>query len=141
VLLWEIGKSKTAADFNDRAIRIFEHLVNQSDRPEWTDRLAAAYLNKASHAGKDQSALDLCEGAIMLFERLVKDEGRSELRGDLAWVHALKAGTLYNLGEPKKAKREFKKALPVLREEVKRTNRADLLKVLKMAEAFSEGLA
>ena len=71
--------------------------------------------------------------AVAIRERLVQREGRMELQGDLAWVVALRAKALLDLGHYPMARSDAQRAVPMLRAEIARTGRADLQRALDEA--------
>ena len=78
----------------DRAIDIYERLVNKEDRRELSSSLAKAYISKACKMwilGDNNAALELQSHAIEIYEHLVNQEGRSEEAYMLAGLYMNKA--------------------------------------------------
>jgi len=86
----------------DRAIEIYERLVNIEDRSELANDLACFYVNKGiavGHLGDKRAAMALYDRAIEIYERLVNIEGRRELADYLATNYRNKANMLLELGD------------------------------------------
>ena len=133
-----LGDIRAAVGLCDRAIEIRQRLVYQEERWEFAIGLAEAYMNKGnalSGLGDNRAAVGLYDRAIEIQERLAHQEGRRELVGDLAWVKALRAGTLLDIGEVGKGTEEGREVAEVLRAEVARTGRAGLEQVLNWLTA------
>jgi tetratricopeptide (TPR) repeat protein len=145
VALDSLGDVQAALPLYNRAVALFEHLVEVEDRSELANELARAYMNKAvalASLGQGQAALPLYNQAVAMLQRLVEQEGRSELAGDLARLRLYRAGTLRTLGHSRAALQPIvRDNVAVLRQEKERTGRADLLQVLHWAEdAFNDFL-
>lgn len=136
----------------NRAIEILEGLVEKKwrrelavekkRRQELASDLAWCYWQKglcyAAMIPIRQGAIISFDQAIRILERLVEREGRKELAGDLAWVQVSRAGALPAAGELARASAEMRQAVAILKEEVRRTGRAELKTALKQAKSLAE---
>jgi tetratricopeptide (TPR) repeat protein len=130
--LSELGDLRGAVSAFDEAIAIRRRLVEKG-RAELVNGIAAALVNKGnalSELGDLRGAVGAYDEAIAIRRRLVEKEGRADLAGDLARLRLLRAVALLKLGERAVAQREARDAMPLLRQEVKRTRRADLQRAL-----------
>jgi tetratricopeptide (TPR) repeat protein len=129
----DLGDAAGAVAVFDRALGLRERLVNQEGRRDLAPGLALTYMNKglALEDLKDRlGASAAYDHAVAIYKNLVEHERRQELRGDLARVQLLKA---YLLADPHDRASEVMRAMSVLKEEVQRTGRADLKRVLNLA--------
>ena len=81
--LSDLGDNGDAVALYDRAIAIYERLVQREGRRELANVLATAYLNKANAVGAlgdNRAAVALYDRAIAIYERLVEAEGRPSWR-------------------------------------------------------------
>ncbi len=140
---WSLRDSPGELSCYDRAIEIYERLIEIEGRGELATDMARAYHRKANalySLGEFKEVLALNDRAIEIYERLVVLEAKTDLRGDLAWVRAQKAAALREVGERREASAEAKWALEVLEEEVGRTGRGDLQQALNWAKGALKSL-
>ncbi len=86
----------------DRAISMYERLLEREEHHEHAVGLAWACMDKASalrSLGDPQAAIEWSDRAIATFERLVEVEGRRELAGDLAKAYMNKANYQSDRGD------------------------------------------
>jgi tetratricopeptide (TPR) repeat protein len=113
----------------DRAIAIYERLVEREGQKELSNLLAAAYMNKAvavSDLGDKQAAVALYDRAIAIRERLVEREGRRELANDLAAAFLNKANAVDDLGDKQAAVALYDRAIAIYERLVEREGRKEL---------------
>jgi serine/threonine protein kinase len=133
VALHDLGNLTGAIAAHDQALSIRERLVNQEGRRDLADDLALTYMNKGCALAVQENsagAVAAFDEAIAIRDRLVRLEGRRDLLGDLAWVRLNRA---YHLADSRERVSEARQAISVLKEEVRRTGRADLKRVLSWA--------
>jgi serine/threonine protein kinase/lipopolysaccharide biosynthesis regulator YciM len=130
---------ETAEDFSgalalyDRAIEIFERLVNVEGRRELANGLATLYINKANAVvgiGDNRAAVGLYDRAIEIRERLVNVDGRREIANDLAALYMNKANALGNLGDERAAAGLYDRAIGIVERLVNVEGRHELAKDL-----------
>ena len=117
----------------DAACRIYERLIN-GGRKDLEVEFAQLCMEKASvHKTANDSSGELAEydRVIEIHDRLVNMEGRHELVGDLASAKTQRGLLMIAMGNSELGKQEVHDAVAVLREEIKRTGRADLKKALE----------
>jgi tetratricopeptide (TPR) repeat protein len=109
-----LGDARSAVAPFDRAIALYERLINDEGRPELARDLAATFTSKAlamRARGDRRAAVALHDQAIALYERFVNDEGRRELAPDLAEAYVEKANTEHALGDARSAVALFDRAI------------------------------
>lgn len=123
----------------DRAIEIWERLVNQEGRRELANDLATAYLNNAnavSALGDHRAAVALYDRAIEIRERLVNQEGRRELANELARAYMNKAAAVRALGDNRAAMKFYDRAIEIQEHLVNQEGRSELVGDLAWARGY-----
>ena len=85
-----LGRLNEAVAEYDKAIAIYEDLVNEQKRDELANDLAAAYMNKGvalDSLGRSNEAIAEYDKAIAIREDLVFEQKRDELANDLAMAY------------------------------------------------------
>ena len=135
--LSKLGDNRSAIGLSGHAIEVMERLFNVEGRHELANALTNLYIIKAialSNLGDNRSAIGLYGRVIEIRERLVNVDCRRELVGDLAWAKIQHGLASIVLGDIGRVKQEFHEAMALLRAEIKRTDRADLKRMLDWAE-------
>ena len=136
-----VDDSPGALALYDRAIEIFERLVNVEGRRELANDLAGLYMTKAvatMNLGDNWAAVALYDRAIEIRERLVNVEGRRELADGLATLYMNKAIAVMNLGDNRAAVGLYDRAIGIRERLVNAENRRELandLAILYMNKA------
>jgi tetratricopeptide (TPR) repeat protein len=81
------GDGESAIGFFDRGIQIRERLVNQENRRELAEDLAASYTNKANvllSLGRMAEVVSADDRAIKIYESLLRENGSKEFSKKLA---------------------------------------------------------
>jgi tetratricopeptide (TPR) repeat protein len=84
---WNLQRSLIALDLHDRALIVYEYLVQVRGRAELANDLANALMNKGNALqgqGRLGEAVECYERAIAIRDDLVHRRGRAELSDDLA---------------------------------------------------------
>lgn len=113
----------------DRAITIYERLIEQEGRQELANHLANAYMDKAlavGDLGDKHAAVALYDRAISIRERLVEREGRRELANDLALACVNKAVVVSALGDGRTAVALYDRAIAIYEGLVEQEGRREL---------------
>ena len=117
VELRDLGDLVGSAELCERAVAIYERLVEVEGRRELAGDLAKACANHflTLRAGGDQMrAAGLLDRSITIYARLVEVEGRRELAGRFAKLKALRDGASAAIppGEREQVKIDKNKGLP-----------------------------
>ncbi len=134
--LKNLGRLNEAVEENDKAIAMFEKLVNEQGRIDLANNLAGAYMNKGValvNLGRLNEAVEEYAKAIAMFEKLVNEQGRIDLANNLAKAYVNKGVDLLKLGRLNEAVEEFDKAIAMLEELVNEQGRIDLANDLAKA--------
>ena len=102
--LTALGKHADAVPLYDRALVIYEHLVEHENRGELAGDLASVLMHKAIALGTLEN-VDSAEPfglAIAIYRHLVDREGRSELAEELAKALGYKAVVMLAVGEQRR---------------------------------------
>ncbi|MCX5813027.1 MAG: serine/threonine-protein kinase [Proteobacteria bacterium] len=100
----------------DKAIQIYERLVNEEGKTEPSNALADVYINKANavmQLGDNRFAAEISDKAIQIYERLVDEEGKTEFSNNLARVYMNKAIAVSALGDNRFAAEISDKAIQI----------------------------
>jgi tetratricopeptide (TPR) repeat protein len=127
--LVNLGKRKEAVDEFEKAIAIYQRLVEKENRNEWADDLAMAYTNHGVtfiSLGYLPEAVKEFDEAATIYRNLIEQESRYELTKDLAKVHLNKGIALRRLGKSEKAVDEYGKAITIYRRLVEEENHDEL---------------
>ncbi len=125
-----------AVESYDRAIAIFERLVEQEGRRDLAGVLAEASMNKANvvgDLGDKRAAVELYDRTIALLKRLVEQEGRRELADTLATAYMNKANALGRLGDNRAAVELYDRAIALWKRLVEQEGRRELAGTLATA--------
>jgi tetratricopeptide (TPR) repeat protein len=98
----DVQTSAAAMELYDRALTLYEHLVQHGGRSDLASELARARANKAiaiRELGHERAAAALADQTIALYELLVQQEGRHELTNELSTLYDDKAAMLGQLGD------------------------------------------
>ncbi len=113
----------------DRALAIYERLVEQEGRRELANELAQSYQNKAralQALGDLKGAVGSYDRALAIYERLVEQEGRGELANALALTYQNKGAALQALGDLAGAVGSYDRALTIYERLVDQEGRQEL---------------
>jgi serine/threonine protein kinase len=114
----------TAEACADKAIRFWGELVESRARSEFAEKLAQAYLSKASvlrYRGGFHDAHALLQRAIHAFKQLVYDQGRPDLKRILAYLYTSDANALDDAGDRNVALKLYDSAIDIRRELLQRS--------------------
>ncbi|MDD2709495.1 MAG: FHA domain-containing protein [Verrucomicrobiae bacterium] len=128
-ILETLDQHPEAAAAYDRAIDIYNRLVDKEGHLELAAELATICINKAGLVwamGDHRAALSLCDNAVEIREWLVNNNKRQDLRGDLARAKSKRAVVFLCLDNTTMAVKEGKEAIDMLKEETAKTARPDL---------------
>jgi serine/threonine protein kinase len=131
-----------AIALSDRAVEIWERLVNQEGRREFADQLANAYVRMAGttgNLGNTPATVALYSRAIAIWERLLKDGWRDELANGLAVAYYSKASAVGDLGDKSAAGALCDQAIAIWERLVKQEGRSDLARRLARAYCSKAG--
>ncbi len=120
----------------DRAIEIYDRLVNREGHRELANDLARAYMDKANTVAdlRDlRSAVGLYDRAIEIHDRLVNQEGHRELANDLAMAYMNKAVAVMQFGDLRSAVGLYDRAIEIHDRLVNQEGRRELANNLAMA--------
>ena len=116
IALWRQGRLAEAIAEYDKAIEIYERLINKENRGELANELAKTYMNKGG-AFVDSDRFDESIGeyskAIAIYEQLVNQEKREELENDLAMTYWGKGNALASLGKLTEAIDRYDEAINI----------------------------
>jgi tetratricopeptide (TPR) repeat protein len=132
-----LGRRHAALPLHDRAIALYEQLVNGEGRRELAHELAEAYLKKANAEyamENSRDAVALHDRAIALYERLVNDERRHELTDKLARAYTNKGVVEFALAPRVRAMASFDRAIALYEQLVNGAGRRELAH--ELAEAY-----
>jgi predicted Zn finger-like uncharacterized protein len=132
-----------AATLYDRAIALWERLLERGDGRHLRFGLAVACMNQGARMnelGDNRAAVALYDRAISIAERLVEQEGRRELRGDLALFCRNKAVAMNDLGDKRAALALYDRAITLYERLVVQEGRRELQENLALA-CLNEAIA
>jgi tetratricopeptide (TPR) repeat protein/predicted Ser/Thr protein kinase len=127
--------SSGALAMYDRAIEIYERLVNVEGRRKLVHDLASSYMNKAitlCAMADYRDALNLFDRAIAINENLVKQEGSHQMSQDLAAAYVNKANAVSNLGDHRGAVTLYDNAIETYERLIQQGGRFKLYGWLKL---------
>ncbi len=134
-LLSHLGDRRATVQSYDRALGLYERLVEQGRRQEFEPQWAKACVDKAlalSQCGENTAAGPLYQQGIAVLRRLVRDEGREDLAASLARAHFSLAQQLVG-NDPTHAIKQCDEALQLLEPLVQQQGRQDLADELAIA--------
>ena len=135
-----VDDTSGALTLYDRAIEIYEQLVNVEGRRKLADKLSLLYMYKAlvlRGLGDNRAAVALYDRASEIYERLINVEGRRELAKDLAGLYMNKANAIGDLGDNRAAVALFDRAIEIFERLVNVEERRELLATAYMNKANS----
>lgn len=113
--IWASGNPKGAIIWHDKAISIWDHMVNEG-RDDLSGSLAKGCYNKAitlDSDGKGQQAVEWLDRGIRIYERLVHEQGQWQIANELANVYIGRANAVNNSSQNREALIWFEKAIEI----------------------------
>ena len=129
--------------FDDKAIVVYDQLVNQQGRSELAPKSVRAYMNKAyavSDLGDRRREVALYEQPIRIWERLANEEDHQELFEDLARCRVQLGNALIALGERKRGLSEMPSVRTILEAEIAQTGCTGLKRFIVVLQKKSQSM-